>query len=58
MDVYGFAEIWLNSTTTPPGCSSDPTINATFITQVDNGQFGGGGGTPFDVGPLAIKLIQ
>jgi hypothetical protein len=57
MDVYGFAEIWLNSTTTPPGCSTNPSINATFITQVDNGQYVPGG-TPFDVGALAIKLIQ
>lgn len=57
MNVYGFAEIWLNSTTIGAGCSTNPAINATFIAQTINGQIDTTG-TAFDVGPDAIKLIN
>jgi Flp pilus assembly protein TadG len=54
MNVYGFAEIWINSATN--GGPNGSSVNATFIRQVATGQIDKTG-TASDVGATAIKLI-
>lgn len=56
MNVYGFATVWLNSTTIGKGCSTNPAIKATFITQTTPSGQVDTTSTAFDVGSTAIKL--
>jgi hypothetical protein len=58
LNVYGFAEVWINSVVTGSDCSGgNPQISATFISQVNGGSIDTTG-TAFDVGSFAIRQIN
>jgi hypothetical protein len=59
MNVYGFAEVTINSVSTGSGCSTAPVINVTITNQVVSGSIYNGGGTPPpNSGTYAEKLIS
>jgi len=57
LNVYGFAELWINSVTTGAGCSGgNPQISTTIIDQAASGSIDPTGNA-FDVGSKAIKQV-